>query len=142
MKERPITFVGESVRAILAGQKTQTRRVMKPQPVSLMDAMQYKPCPYGVPGDRLWVRESYRLPEYYTTIPKGEWVERKGRVPVLYENTGNVIAPGPPPHSGSVAFGKLHPSIFMPRWASRITLTHLWGAGQHLRWLWGWAARG
>src|SRR5690554_1828444 len=88
MKERPIIFNSEMVRAILDGRKTQTRRVVKPQPY--VDEMGnfcwngsnfgqhywYGPlsqtiatfkrkgrvgyCPYGAPGDRLWVRETWR----------------------------------------------------------------------------------
>ncbi|HGM4744436.1 TPA: hypothetical protein ACKQCT_001409 [Stenotrophomonas maltophilia] len=81
MRERPILFNGAMVRAILAGQKTQTRRAIKPRPfeASALDAPgQYGPsfdengllrvatssgvhllaCPFGQPGDRLWVRET------------------------------------------------------------------------------------
>ncbi|WP_083501412.1 hypothetical protein [Ralstonia sp. NT80] len=81
-KERPILFSGAMVRAILDGQKTQTRRALKPQPpaattsvkvfhhpdprphfwandgASLLDWA--KPCPYGDVGDRLWVRETWQ----------------------------------------------------------------------------------
>lgn len=76
MNEKPIIFSDESVRAILAGRKTQTRRVVRPQPIVEPDGrMHWKgigwtyhyerlthgtmlsKCPYGVPGDRLWVRE-------------------------------------------------------------------------------------
>ncbi|QHF45864.1 hypothetical protein PspS35_19465 [Pseudomonas sp. S35] len=81
MKERPILFKGPLVRAILAGQKTVTRRVVKPQfqtaPVDVVDGVPSwdsptnyagevqmntqhgEPCPYGKPGDRLWVRETW-----------------------------------------------------------------------------------
>jgi len=77
MEERPILFSGEMVSAILDGRKTQTRRVIKPQPPALWDACAkvdsvfcfyrasdpdfhgYKKCPYGQPGDRLWVREAF-----------------------------------------------------------------------------------
>lgn len=89
MKERPILFSGAMVRAILAGRKTQTRRVVKPQPLYLYEprnvCVRYEPsmqdkngslypgdpvfgiyndeegwvCPYGEPGDRLWVRETW-----------------------------------------------------------------------------------
>ncbi|CAE6839574.1 hypothetical protein [Paraburkholderia nemoris] len=81
MKERPILFSGAMVRALLDGSKTQTRRIVKPQferePVDVVDGVpswdaptnydgevqmnttRGKPCPYGVPGDRLWVRETW-----------------------------------------------------------------------------------
>lgn len=91
-KERPILFSGPMVRAILEGRKTQTRRLVKPQPdnpetfgispvwghgvhrdgiFKLHAAFneggkrvdKFLPCPYGAPGDRLWVRETiYRGP--------------------------------------------------------------------------------
>jgi hypothetical protein len=74
MKERPILFSGSMVRALLAGTKTQTRRVAKPvrhpdlgnvyAPGALV--LEHEPqhvidrcCPYGRPGDRLWVREAF-----------------------------------------------------------------------------------
>jgi hypothetical protein len=71
VKEHPILFSGEMVRAILEGRKTQTRRLVRltdsatvvtidgvPNRASLYG---FKPlrCPYGVPGDRLWVRETW-----------------------------------------------------------------------------------
>jgi hypothetical protein len=86
MKERPILFSGAMVRAILDGSKTQTRRVCKPAQteglscvVGIQDPRDFgqRPlevpgsgwfgdeegdvqflCPYGRPGDRLWVREA------------------------------------------------------------------------------------
>lgn len=76
MKERPILFSAPMVRALLAGTKTQTRRVVKPQPMMVTNhrlaiwdgpsaALQQqrermgRGCPYGQPGDRLWVRETW-----------------------------------------------------------------------------------
>lgn len=79
MKERPIIFNAEMVRAVLDGRKTQTRRVIKPQPeLTSNSGFKWKgylygrgfsyqetcwnflhKCPYGQPGDRLWVRESH-----------------------------------------------------------------------------------
>lgn len=121
------------VLAILGGRKTQTRRVVKPQPneawsippTEVIDGYYMShgcrsdvKCPYGVPGDRLWVRETFDF----------------GTAPCNHTDRGCAwyVADGLPT-------GKLHPdspkdseswcrewirkpSIFMPRWASRITL--------------------
>ena len=77
-RERPILFAGPMVRAILDGRKTKTRRVVRPQPehhwnhlgdlrfctgehdkaLGCRGDFESKPCPYGVPGDRLWVKET------------------------------------------------------------------------------------
>lgn len=73
MKERPIIFNGDMVRAILAGQKTQTRRILsKKQQDALF-------CPYGHPGDRLWVKETF-----YKYYPSETWPEPKA----LYKADG------------------------------------------------------
>jgi hypothetical protein len=96
MKEKPIIFSTLMVQAILEGRKSQTRRIMKPQPEyrankslpSLMGTftqagwnlddrvgmkMFIEECPYGEPGDVLWVRESfqdwYHKIHYTTTAP-------------------------------------------------------------------------
>jgi hypothetical protein len=72
VKERPILFSGPMVRAILEGRKTQTRRVLNkvPKPYKALgwtipDKLIPLPwldhCPYGQPGDRLWVRESFSV---------------------------------------------------------------------------------
>jgi hypothetical protein len=128
MKERPILFSAPMVRALLAGTKTQTRRVVKPAPQMITEntittwdgpptALQYqlermgKGCPYGQPGDRLWVRESLFLSKetdrhhYSATGLIGSAVDYEAE---------------PPPSVGLPA--RSIPSIHMPRWASRITL--------------------
>ncbi len=120
MKERPVIFNGEMVRAILDGRKTQTRRVIanvspdnciplhKPTKTKdgiythVMDAPGHGLCPFGQVGDRLWVRETwarYNIDQdahdmaYRATTPD-DWPKE----------------------------GRWRPSIHMPRWASRITL--------------------
>jgi hypothetical protein len=124
MKERPILFSGPMVRALLDGSKTQTRRVVKPRKDANFGCMlmprelageinqgEYSNCPYGQPGDRLWVRESLFLS---TETNRHH-----------YSATG-IALPGvdyeaePPPAIGLPA--RSIPSIHMPRWASRITL--------------------
>ena len=80
MKECPIIFSGLMVRAILDGRKSQTRRIVKPQPnaacnIRVNDAGQWEvygaggvwmplKCPYGKPGDRLYVKERHRLTRF------------------------------------------------------------------------------
>ena len=136
MKERPILFNGEMVRAILEGRKTQTRRVVKPQPTydgrtckHEWDARGqigvvglYKACiygPYGRVGDRLWVRETFVMGDYpgrYDAAPDdgrpGELGDPDGRR-CFYRAT----EPGL-----DVEEHGWSPSIHMPRWASRILL--------------------
>ena len=118
MNERPIIFSGPMVRAILAGTKTQTRRVVKPQPMPYArpneQAMVYgcKQCPYEV-GSFLWVRETWAV--------DGETVEqaRREHEDVYVSNTH-----GPYYRATEVAPDTLRwrSPIHMPRWASRITL--------------------
>lgn len=115
MKERPIIFSGPMVRAILEGRKTQTRRLIKLRhgaDVVVVDGRVWKParvdyagfvdCPYGQPGDRLWVRETF--------CP--DWCEK----PIYKADGGSAI------DAGYSREPKWKPSIFMPRAASRITL--------------------
>lgn len=145
MKERPILFNGDMVRAIQAGRKTQTRRVVKPE-----GAVHITPfvgsdnkrtgeygwhsseyliskhifCPYGQPGDRLWVRERCK---YEDTFYKGNDL-REGcfRARIVYYADNSIIERDVDVDHWSCACemntAKWHPSIHMPRWASRITL--------------------
>ena len=68
MKERPILFNGDMVRAVLSGQKTQTRRVIKGRPIKTQKHALF--CPYGHPGDRLWVRETWYYEEHMHDGPR------------------------------------------------------------------------
>lgn len=168
MKERPILFSGEMVRAILSGHKTQTRRVMKePWKVRLPLTVrgdwpfqgtwaapgiyeahhnQYgavsvkatsngsmlgiKPaefewvCPYGKPGDRLWVRETWRTEKGIDKMDAAQMVEscldagyRSPWAPIRYEADGHFDN-----WDQGQEVGRLRPAIHMPGWASRLTL--------------------
>jgi hypothetical protein len=134
VKERPILFHADMVRAVLSGQKTQTRRVIRPQPTDPGAELQ---CPYGLPGDRLWVREPWWRND--------GWDPHRERV-ALFQNwdrsTHTQISRvdrvdhlmGDPSDEGLKRAGWVkHPSIHMPRWACRLTLLvtdvraeHLW----------------
>jgi len=123
MKERPIIFSAQMVRAILEGRKSQTRRIVKPQPDKLPIRIQEaghaiwhegkfhfrkndgtligaweKKCPYGQPGTRLWVRETF-------------WKNI---------HDGSIITESPDPKYK--IWWEKKPSIHMPRSASRILL--------------------
>ena len=129
-KERPILFSAPMVRALLDGSKTQTRRLVKPQPDIVFAGPipgagicgkythddekhgrlgVHIPCPYGQPGDRLWVRENFAHIYRDNSLP-----ERRSFEDVAYMANGHSIDIG--------AYGSWKPSIHMPRWASRITL--------------------
>lgn len=119
MKERPILFSGEMVRAILDGRKTMTRRVVKPQPEQDTDCPYHigtgierkaRTCPYGKLGDRLWVRETWRGKEWGYDRPRE----------VIYRASDDCY--GNPRETTTHPDVKWTPSIYMPRWASRITL--------------------
>jgi hypothetical protein len=148
MKERPIIFSAPMVRAILAGTKTQTRRVVKPQPPEILpvyapkvywpardrhmthgdpDGAAYlqfeRPgdydgahvmrggfgfrCPCGQPGDRLWVREAWKAHTTFDHLPPREIPQSH----VWYMAD-----------DGYKAESRYRQGMFMPRWASRITL--------------------
>lgn len=142
MKERPIIFNAEMVRAIINGRKTQTRRVVKPQPIPYGEASPYTmatqrehigkpwmpvggvyqdrwPCPYGQLGDRLWLRETWGLMAH---TDQTDW----HRGSVAGESPDSIVQMFSVEHlanwrvENENAFWR--PSIYMPRWASRITL--------------------
>jgi hypothetical protein len=98
---KPILFSGPMVRAILEGRKTQTRRARKA----------VGPCPHGQPGDLLWVRETWAVRKLQT----GYWVEWKA-------DGSNARIPEEVDAFALFTIDTWRPSIFMPRWASRLTL--------------------
>jgi hypothetical protein len=114
-KERCIIFSAPMVRAILEGRKSMTRRIVKPQSTiprdwqeggwakEVKDAVIRSRCPYGVPGDRLWVRETFLV---------------VGEYPKDYRIVYSASNDGP----DAWLSPSWKPPIFMPRWASRITL--------------------
>jgi len=120
MKERPIIFSADMVRAILEGRKTQTRRVVKGLGSKLGDEYMTELsngelvetvtlCPYGQPGDRLWVRETWR-PCQTPTHGDSMCVE--------FAASDYCMAG----HLTTLNRTSWKPSIHMPRWASRIAL--------------------
>ena len=138
MRERPILFSAPMVRAILDGRKTVTRRLVKPNPhkvdggVPFADAPAWahaEPgsavmrCPYGVRGDRLWVRETHYLHGIWSVRKdadaKRRWTFHATQdMGVQFEQPNGLIRG----RSTTVPGWYRRPSIHMPRWASRITL--------------------
>lgn len=143
MRERPILFAGPMVRAILSGEKTVTRRLMKPQPTPSNMGGHSWPCPihqtmlhveqelqngegiwggladsacqHGAPGDRLWVREAWVADAQVDSIAPRELSQGE---PIWYPADGHLRQTG----CSMMSRGKCRPSIHMPRWASRILL--------------------
>ena len=141
--EKPILFSGKMVRAVLDGRKTQTRRVIKPQPIdddgdligpcehtsTLVDkeglfqpgpryyGLSYDDgrigwrCPFGQPGDELWVREAWTHASKY-------WDVKPSEIPACDNPAIWYRADAPQTPNWT----RWRPSIFMPRWASRIQL--------------------
>lgn len=133
MKERPILFSAPMVRAILEGRKTQTRRVVKRTPLEWLDSGLHPDfvalpenglCPYGQPGDRLWVRETWQGPLVDDVDDVDDYRENpdKFRKPDFCEYAADG---GPAPEFVTMdddLVQRWRPSIHMPRWASRILL--------------------
>ncbi len=153
MKYRPILFSAPMVRALLAGTKTQTRRLVKSPAKNMqaagMEVIKYRPpgdpwykdcvwsmrgkngvwgdythadflalCPYGAPGDRLWVKETFGL---HAHLDFTDWHRGSIRGEIEDDIRERFAVAYRADH-----YDKDHaawrPSIFMPRWASRITL--------------------
>lgn len=143
MKERPVIFNGEMIRAILDGRKTQTRRVMKPQPKPCYRGGHWWPsntfktmlhieeqmqngqggwkglvgdaCPFGQVGDRLWVRETFMdLTGTGIEATTGKFEGLAYRADTPAGSYGDEVRK---------EYGlKWTPSLHMPRKACRITL--------------------
>ena len=125
MKERPILMSAPMVRAILEGRKTQTRRVAKPQPDSFYTRDSTGRLDND--GDWVWFRGNYPQvgrKNKYGVIGDGLWVRETWRVFGVREYEYQHHQPSVIYRSDSDAFEQeeWRPSIFMPRWASRITL--------------------
>jgi hypothetical protein len=146
MRERPILFSGAMVRAILDGTKTQTRRVVKQRDIDVEDGAAFfpcyvtgepesipVPCPFGQPGDRLWVRETWQFADW---TEEGEPYIRYQADKAKIGYFGNDVPDGEAlvetwetlsrtenyAIDNKAADRRWRPSIHMPRWASRITL--------------------
>ena len=165
MKERGMIFNAEMVRAILDGRKAQTRRIIKDQPESSEFGLRYiaesslakevgmyfwsqsdacglksrsNPfaCPYGKPGDRIWVRETFSCignEDGHPVDAKGNLCSREDsqriyRASAIQKPNNYGLWSFPDdadwkPHTKDYQYeGAWRPSIHMPRWASRILL--------------------
>ena len=145
MTERPILFSGPMVRAILDGRKTQTRRVCKLQPQVVDVEPRHKPhtwgfwhddhdkmrnglvvrCPYGQPGDRLWVRETWGVgtrPHHIDGWTDG--IEYRADEPYCDDVEPLPLYTPKAPAGFYEGYDKRgwRPSIHMPRWACRLLL--------------------
>lgn len=117
MRERPIPFSAPMVRALLAGTKRQTRRIAKGvvavhehtgEPLAALDSAGARVlCPYGQPGDRLWVREAWKAHITFDHLPPRDIPQSH----VWYMAD-----------DGYKAESRFRQGMFMPRWASRILL--------------------
>jgi hypothetical protein len=127
-KERPILFSAPMVRALLEGRKTQTRRVVKPRKDINFGCLIYPNelagevnngvmdnCPWS-PGDRLWVRETFAI------VPRTAYRCSEGVQQTLRPDDDHDAAIYRAGWERSKSGFSWKPSIFMPRWASRITL--------------------
>ncbi len=151
MTDRPILFSAPMVRAILSGSKSQTRRVLKqatgpslsvgmdddePGVAALSwlwgdgpghdvhETIKRVNCPYGQPGDRLWVRETF-VQGYPLVDGNPDQFDDDGNLKPLQTWYRASVSPHfcwSDDDGGTVDAVPWKPSIHMPRWASRITL--------------------
>lgn len=148
MKERPIIFNPEMVRAIIDGRKTMTRRIMKVQPESnqlglllITDSTKHSDigkyhwaesnatgnhvrskfflCPFGAVGDRIWVREAF----FPAPLEMQSAPPRKTMWNIAYRDGVQMDKLAPAEYNPTIYnYERWTPSIHMPRWASRILL--------------------
>lgn len=132
-KEHPIPFSDEMVRAVLDGRKTQTRRPVKPQPAgnfylsgdTIIDAPKGElmatriRCPFGGPGDRLWVRETWGLTAAENWGPFEIYDVLQGEAALLRRDLKMAVH-----YQATDVYPNMdwRRSSHMPRWASRINL--------------------
>lgn len=127
MKYKPMIFTTETVKAILEGHKTQTRRPVKGKHLELLLNGEHDTpekfyqdkygdshsltdiCPYGQVGDRIWVKETFQYDDGWRIAYKAS--------PETWPTDKNGVTDG----SGWMCWD-WRPSIHMPRWASRIAL--------------------
>jgi len=142
IKERPILFSAPMVRAILAGSKTQTRRVVKLREFQPSDTHGYdwtfrdkamrwhdyraadlmaRRCPYGKPGDSLWVRETLSVTRHWRQIA---YAADDATLYQANQSVGDPRAEALIDRYGTGNFEESRgvPSIHMPRWACRLVL--------------------
>ena len=126
VKERPILFSTPMVRAILEGRKTVTRRALK-MPHGFWETSatgELVPipanCPYGKPGDQMWVRETWYCDHF--EVMRGPYLKPDDLDigEALDDGTLVYAADGLTPYEQEQPTWK--PSIHMPRWACRILL--------------------
>lgn len=124
MKETPILFNTEMVRALLSGRKTQTRRVIDPQPAILTDGNHFNwkdniyltksdllyLCPLGLLGDKLWVRETWLQTPDFAYAYKASHSD-----PETEEIRQDYLSVG-------AKWARWKPSIHMPKEAARLWL--------------------
>lgn len=144
-KERPILFSSSMVQALLDGRKTQTRRIIKPQPNQCLvcgklpinwdkdcldggshESINYN-CPFGNIGEQLWVRETFAFggaaekcqPGNINLVTQEHWLNNNY---LWYRADGESPCLGETIGEIMAGRGRWRPSIHMPRWASRISL--------------------
>lgn len=145
MKETPIIMSGNHPRLILDELKTMTRRTwgleginQDPDKYKLYAAqeslqrfytffnrqdepLKFAKCPYGQVGQRLWVKETWETEQRYDDLKPSELPE-DARILYLADGAVRTNLGIFYPTEIPTWFGKIRPSLFMPRWASRITL--------------------